>query len=247
MGGCDNQDGVRPDEIAVELLADGVATGRRLLLNEGNGWRGIFDGLDEYSQGARIVYTVREEVVSGYTPQIAGDAAVGFTLTNIHKPETVTVAGEKTWNDENDRYGKRPESITIFLLANGTKVDEKTVTAENGWKWSFENKPKYEDGVEIAYAVAEETVAGYSASVAGYDVTNNLMLVETEIRGEKRVDVAAAPQTGFEPSSWTALDADAPMPGRAGPVERRAFRAPVRGTSASGASVLPIRASTATR
>ena len=209
---ADNQDGVRPDEIAVELLADGVATGRRLLLNEGNGWRGIFDGLDEYSQGAKIVYTVQEESVSGYTPQIAGDAAVGFTLTNIHKPETVTVAGEKTWNDENDRYGKRPESITIFLLANGAKVDEKTVTAENGWKWSFENKPKYEDEVEIAYAVAEETVAGYSASVVGYDVTNNLMLVETEIRGEKRVDVAAAPQAGFT-FVLTALDADAPMPG----------------------------------
>ena len=209
---ADNQDGVRPDEIAVELLADGVATGRRLLLNEGNGWRGSFDGLDEYSQGAKIVYTVQEESVSGYTPQIAGDAAVGFTLTNIHKPETVTVAGEKTWNDENDRYGKRPESITIFLLANGAKVDEKTVTAENGWKWSFENKPKYEDGVEIAYAVAEETVAGYSASVVGYDVTNNLMLVETEIRGEKRVDVAAAPQAGFT-FVLTALDADAPMPG----------------------------------
>ena len=209
---ADNQDGVRPEKITVELLADGLETGRKLLLNEDNGWRGIFDGLDEYSQGAKIVYTVREEAVSGYEPQVTGDAAVGFILTNTHKPETVNIEGEKTWNDENNRYGKRPESVAVYLLADGKIVDTRIATADTGWKWSFENKPKYEDGVEIAYAVSEEKVAGYSAEVTGYDVTNTLMTADVEIHGEKRVDVASAPWAGFT-FVLAAQDEGAPMPG----------------------------------
>ena len=209
---ANDQDGLRPEEITVGLLADGVDTGRTLVLNEANRWMGTFDGLDEYSHGAKIVYTVREEAVSGYQLQMTGDAAAGFVLTNTHDPETVTIAGEKTWDDADDRYGKRPESITIYLLADGTKVDERTVTAQSGWKWTFEGKPRYAGGVEIVYTVAEEKVAGYATVITGYDVKNTLMSVEAEIHGEKRVDVASAPWTGFT-FVLTAQDANAPMPG----------------------------------
>ena len=209
---ANDQDGLRPEEITVGLLADGVDTGRTLVLNEANRWMGTFDGLDEYSHGAKIVYTVREEAVSGYQLQMTGDAAAGFVLTNTHEPETVTIAGEKTWDDADDRYGKRPESITIYLLADGIKVDERTVTEQSGWKWTFEGKPRYAGGVEIVYTVAEEKVAGYATVITGYDVKNTLMSVEAEIHGEKRVDVASAPWTGFT-FVLTAQDANAPMPG----------------------------------
>ena len=186
-------------------------TGRTLVLNEANRWTGTFDGLDEYSHGEKIVYTVREEAVNGYGLQITGDAAAGFVLTNTHEPETVTIAGEKVWDDADNRYGKRPESITIYLLADGTNVEERTVTAQSGWKWSFENMPRYRAGTEITYTVAEEKVEGYTAEVMGYDVINTLMSAEVEIEGEKRVDVASAPWTGFT-FVLTAQDAHAPMP-----------------------------------
>ena len=209
---ANDQDGLRPEEITVGLLADGMDTGRTLVLNEANRWTGTFDGLDEYSHGEKIVYTVREEAVNGYGLQITGDAAAGFVLTNTHEPETVTIAGEKVWDDADNRYGKRPESITIYLLADGTNVEERTVTAESGWKWSFENMPRYRAGREITYTVAEEKVEGYTAEVMGYDVINTLMSAEVEIEGEKRVDVASAPWTGFT-FVLTAQDAHAPMPG----------------------------------
>ena len=209
---ANDQDGLRPEEITVGLLADGVDSGRTLVLNEANRWTGTFDGLDEYSHGEKIVYTVREEAVNGYELQITGDAAAGFVLTNTHEPETVTIAGEKVWDDADNRYGKRPESITIYLLADGTNVEERTVTAESGWKWSFENMPRYRAGREITYTVAEEKVEGYTAEVMGYDVINTLMTAEVEIEGEKRVDVASAPWTGFT-FVLTAQDANAPMPG----------------------------------
>ena len=208
---ANDQDGLRPEEITVGLLADGVDSGRTLVLNEANRWTGTFDGLDEYSHGEKIVYTVREEAVNGYELQITGDAAAGFVLTNTHEPETVTIAGEKVWYDADNRYGKRPESITIYLLADGTNVEERTVTAESGWKWSFENMPRYRAGREITYTVAEEKVEGYTAEVMGYDVINTLMTAEVEIEGEKRVDVASAPWTGFT-FVLTAQDAHAPMP-----------------------------------
>ena len=209
---ANDQDGLRPEEITVGLLADGVDSGRTLVLNEANRWTGTFDGLDEYSHGEKIIYTVREEAVNGYELQISGDAAAGFVLTNTHEPETVTIAGEKVWDDADNRYGKRPESITIYLLADGTNVEERTVTAESGWKWSFENMPRYRAGREITYTVAEEKVEGYTAEVMGYDVINTLMSAEVEIEGEKRVDVASAPWTGFT-FVLTAQDAHAPMPG----------------------------------
>ena len=123
----------------------------------------------------------------------------------------MTIAGEKVWDDADNRYGKRPESITIYLLADGTNVEERTVTAQSGWKWSFENMPRYRAGREITYTVAEEKVEGYTAEVRGYDVINTLMSAEAEIEGEKRVDVASAPWTGFT-FVLTAQDAHAPMP-----------------------------------
>ena len=38
--------------------------------------------------------------------------------------------GSKTWNDADNQDGKRPESITVRLLANGEEKDSQTVTAD---------------------------------------------------------------------------------------------------------------------
>ncbi|MBQ9196310.1 MAG: Cna B-type domain-containing protein, partial [Clostridia bacterium] len=97
----------------------------------------------------------------------------GYDVTNKHVPETVTVEGSTRWEDENDQDGKRPESITVNLLANGEKIDSASVKAEDGWKWRFEDLPKYSGGKEIEYSITEEPVEGYTATVQGYDVINS--------------------------------------------------------------------------
>ena len=48
-----------------------------------------------------------------------------------------------------------------------------TVTAEDGWKWSFANLPKYESGSKIRYTITEDAVPGYQSEVNGMDVTNH--------------------------------------------------------------------------
>lgn len=58
------------DEVTIKLFADGKDTGRRVVLNEENGWRSSFEGLPYYaSDGVTPVkYTVVEEEFEGYDP-----------------------------------------------------------------------------------------------------------------------------------------------------------------------------------
>ena len=186
---ANDQDGKRPAEITVRLLADGQDTGKTLVLNAGNGWSGSFSDLDAYSEGVAIVYTVEEDAVAGYQPSITGDATAGFTITNTHAPETITVAGSKTWDDADNRSGVRPEEITIRLLANGEEVAGKarTVTAADGWAWRFTDLPKYENGQEITYAIVEDAVPGYTATVDGFDVTNTKDILSGSLTVSKTV------------------------------------------------------------
>ena len=104
---------------------------------------------------------------------VSGDAVEGFKIINIHEPATVEVAGTKTWKDNNNQDGKRPESITVNLIANGEKIDSMEVTEADGWAYKFENLPKFEAGEEIAYAVTENAVEGYTVTVDGYNLTNS--------------------------------------------------------------------------
>lgn len=176
-----NQDGIRPYEIVVILLANGEETRRTLTLSEENGWAGSFSDLDEYQDGQKILYTVEEITVDGYETEISGDMESGFTITNTHVPETITVSGSKTWDDEDDQDGKRPDEITIRLYANGVEVSSQTVTAEEQWRWSFDELPKYEQGVEIQYTVSEDAVEDYSTTYDGYNVTNSYTPSKTSV------------------------------------------------------------------
>ena len=169
-----DQDGLRPNEIKVQLKADGEPYGKEESLNAENGWSHTWDDLDEKKAGTEIVYTV-EEVgeVTGYTAEVSGTAKDGFKITNSHTPEKIGISGTKTWNDSDDQDGKRPSSIIVRLLADGELRDTKTVTAENNWSYSFTGLDKYKNGNLITYTVEENAVEGYTSSVEGYDITNS--------------------------------------------------------------------------
>ncbi len=183
-----DQDGKRPDSVTVHLLADGEDTGKTVELNGANNWSGTFTDLDAKKAGKLIVYTVEEAEVAGYTAVITGDATTGFTVTNTHETETTSISGAKTWSDNDNQDGTRPNSITIHLLANGKEVRSKEVTADDKWAWNFEGLPKYENGEEITYTITEDAVEGYSAEVSGYDVTNTHTPGKTSVAVTKAWD-----------------------------------------------------------
>src|SRR5699024_9389208 len=164
---ANNQDGIRPESITVKLLANGEETGQEVVLNEDNNWQADFTELDVNANGEAIEYTVEEEAVEGYETTVSGTAADGFVITNSYTPELIDIEGTKTWDDADNQDGKRPESITVNLLANGTEVDSVVVTAETDWTFEFTDLPKSENGVAITYTIQEHRVEDYSTEIDG--------------------------------------------------------------------------------
>ena len=162
-----DQDGLRPDSIVVNLLAGGKTVEVKEVTAEDN-WTYTFDNLPKYENGVEIDYSIEEIKVEGYTTEMDG-----YNITNTHTPELITVAGQKTWDDEEDHDGFRPESITINLMVGEEVIKTATVTAEDNWSWSFEDLAKYADGDEIPYTIEEVAVEGYETTVDGYNVTNS--------------------------------------------------------------------------
>ena len=193
---ADNQDGVRPDSITVKLFADGTEVTSKTVTANDN-WSWSFTGLDKYNSGTEIVYTISEDTVADYTTVVDG-----YNITNTHTPEKTIISGSKTWNDNNNQDGKRPESITVRLFADGTEVTSKEVTANDNWSWSFTDLDKYNSGTEIVYTISEDEVADYTTVVNGYDVTNTHTPEKTTITGSKTWNDVDN-QDGVRPDSIT--------------------------------------------
>ena len=176
-----NQDGSRPNEVKVQLYANGEKNGNEVTLNAANKWTHTWTELAEKSNKKTVQYSVKEVgTVKGYTSSVNGKNG-NFTVTNTHTPSTTTVSGTKTWKDNNDQDGKRPDSIKVNLLANGKVVQSKTVKASDNWKYSFTNLPEFENGQKISYTVTEDQVKDYSTTVNGYNLTNSYTPAKTSV------------------------------------------------------------------
>lgn len=58
-------------------------------------------------------------------------------------PKT-SISVSKAWKDYDNKWGKRPESVDVFLLANGKETGQYiTLNAANAWKGSFDNQDLY--------------------------------------------------------------------------------------------------------
>ena len=177
----DNQDGLRPEQITVKLLADGVETGQTTTATAANNWTYEFTNLPKNKAGKAISYSVAEEAVAGYNTTING-----YDLTNNHATDLTSVSGTKTWEDNDDQDGLRPGQVTIKLLADGVETGQTAVaSAANNWTYEFSNLPKNKAGKAITYSVAEEAVAGYTASVNGYNLTNSHTPETVSVQGTK--------------------------------------------------------------
>ena len=181
---ADDQDGKRPQSILVQLYANGQKLGEPVVLNEGNGWSYGWSDLPVKQDGQTVVYSLKEVGrIPGYESTVTGDVQTGFVITNSHTPELTNISGEKIWDDGDNQDGKRPESITVNLLANGQKTDSKVVKAdkEGNWSYTFQNLPKYANGEPIIYTVTEDTVTDYTTEVTGTTIINKYQPGKTSI------------------------------------------------------------------
>lgn len=89
-----------------------------------------------------------------------------------NKDDEVTLRGHKRWVHGDAPEEARPESVVVYVYADGELVYQQVVTAKNDWLWSV-TLPKYaRGGREIVYTVGEEPVPGYELEVDGFDLVN---------------------------------------------------------------------------
>ena len=178
-----DQDGIRPDKVIVDLLANGSKKGQSKELSKSNNWTATFDNLPVNQDGHAITYTVAEEAVANYTSKVTGDAKSGFTITNTYTPATTSIKVTKSWNDNDNQDGKRPDEVTVNLLVNGEETKQSIkLSKSNNWTDSFTNLPVYKDGKKINYTVeekADDKLANYTSNVTG-DATQGFTITNTE-------------------------------------------------------------------
>ena len=158
----------KPEKIVVSILKNGVKDPALTAeLRASNDWKTSFSNLPKKDDSGReILYTIAEEELVKFKAAISGTADEGFTISNYHGGKVV-IPVTKIWRGE----GNHPDSLKVYLYADGTKLATYTLNEANGWQHQFE-VPKFKsDGTVTAYTVMEEQVNGYSSSTQNDPVT----------------------------------------------------------------------------
>ncbi|MGN0606029.1 MAG: Cna B-type domain-containing protein, partial [Oscillospiraceae bacterium] len=186
-----NRDGIRPDEITINLtgsvnntecykdsktmtsdstesIPKSDITGVSDDTSKVSCWKYVFANVPKYdSNGNKISYSVTENSIANYTiPEGYPEAYNnGYLIVNKHEPELIDINVTKIWNDNSN--ADRPASITVNLLANGIISQTETLTVDNQtentneWKYTFTDY-KYDNGTEIKYTISENPVTDYN-------------------------------------------------------------------------------------
>lgn len=185
----ENRDGLRNSGTIVKFGINGFVNGERVYTRTIEALSSLMaNGIQikdapKYSNKAEIVYYVEEiDVLAGYKPKYNNDGRfvivnnyANTEVVNEHAPEITSVTVNKIWYDAPEG-SKRPESITVELLANSVVVDTADLSKENNWTYTFENLNVYEKGEKIVYTVNEVEVEGYvsmiTENVGGFTIIN---------------------------------------------------------------------------
>ena len=167
----ENVEELRPTDVVVALYKsenDETYIDTRTL-NEQNGWKESFIGLDKYDFDTKelINYDVRElDINENYTAsydkkQEQNNITLKITNTLKYEDISTSLTVNKIWIDPENMV--RPE-ITINLHQNGSDDVFASYTLKNGeTSHEFTNLPKYDaDGNEYVYTTEEAEINGYT-------------------------------------------------------------------------------------
>src|SRR5699024_7808972 len=123
-----------------------------------------FENLAKYDENNNIInYTVEEQEKEPGDLHFYTSKVNGTTITNTFtRPEDETsITITKQWEDEENKYNKRPESVEVEIK-NGTQVvQEGNITEGEKWQHTFIGLEKYDgNGQEIQYSVDEKDLSG---------------------------------------------------------------------------------------
>ena len=112
-----NQDGIRPTEIKVQLYANGTPVGNETVLNEDNAWTYTFTDLPQFENGKEIEYIVKEiNIPNGYTNHITIDENGNIVVTNTHVPAIVYPPDDSSHNNMHTANTGDASNNLIWIL-----------------------------------------------------------------------------------------------------------------------------------
>ncbi len=168
-------------------------------VNDDGSWNVRFDVTLEASEVDYEFRIVETKVPKHYEASNGGVAEDGvitntFKVVDIPDPSTpkTSLTVKKEWDDKNDRYDARPNSVEIQIYADGRKYGSSFILSEaNNWSRTVKDLPKYDsNGALIEYTAVEVEVPKYYS--AGYDLSINKTIIITNTYG----DEPGNPETG---------------------------------------------------
>lgn len=165
----------------------------------GNTWTASIDELD-YGETATIIFSGKLEkirIAKYITNEVtaeADDVPDASATAQFHaQPIPLDINVEKFWDDEEDFYELRPDTVEIELLQDGSPIKEMTLRG-NDWKGTFSGLPEYKtETQQYTYTVREaKTPTGYEDSVKrntvgegefdrNFDITNTLIYYDLNL------------------------------------------------------------------
>lgn len=190
-----NSFSIRPDSVTVRLFQNDVEIDSAEL-NTLNNWETTFEQLLKFDKNENeYIYTLKEDNIKGYKNEIqtsSSEKIIDFTVINSVNEDAlyVDINGTKMWDDYDNSYGIRPDSVAIELYQDDVKIKSVTTNAAKEWKYTFENLPIYKSAnVTYDYQVKEQNVINYEAEYSyGYQHNGLAITFNNNCETENRYD-----------------------------------------------------------
>ena len=157
---------------------------------------GTYTVVERNAESLVNYYVLDIDSVTGAMIEVTANGTAVGKLYNKYTPaptpepdaEFVDVPVTKTWSDNNNKDGNRPDSVTVRLYADGVEVASHVLTAAENWNFTFTELPRYQEDnrTEIVYTVNEDAVQMYSVQINGYNLVNVYQPEVTSLSVAKR-------------------------------------------------------------
>lgn len=152
------------------------------------------EGLSGGSHAYNNVVSIMTEI-NAKTNVEGKNKLIRYDYTKVGlKPFSIKV--KKTWDDDNNRDGKRVDEVTLRLYANGKKTDNIVkLNKDNKWSGEFDVTYLGENSKPIQYSISEDEVEGYNLRInkidetttgINYDVSNVHIPEKINFKGNKK-------------------------------------------------------------
>ncbi len=209
----DDRDGLRPQNMTFSLNNDlDTSFSTKVEPQQTH----TYNYLPKYDNNSEIDYSwfMVSGIPIGYELVRNTKEGTVTTFEFKHEIETISITGNKIWDDANNQDGLRPVSINLQLRGSDGSTRTLEISNNNNPDWSFifENLPKNSYGNPITYTLTETAITGYNTpvitkiseenDVITYQITNKHVTKKKNVKVIKDWDDANN-QDGLRPDEIT--------------------------------------------